>query len=310
MIDPSRCTRIVAVAALAACGGAGEDAGSPRTEPEPTVRWEVEQGLADRVAWVEGFDGPEAVRYDPDQDVWFVANFGGDGDMRDANGYVSRLSAGPARIEELRFAVGTADRPLHAPRGMVLTGDTLWVTDIDGLHAFDRRTGSHLGFVDLTGLEPGFLNDVAKGPDGALYVTDTGRSAVYRVAGGVAAVAIEGAELGGPNGITLDEARGAMVLLPWEPDHWVRLWRPGEDDSQPLGPRTPGRLDGVEAIDRRLLLASQTDSSLHLLDGAGSRRVIRTGGAPADIGVDTRRRRVAVPYIGLGRVDIWQLPPA
>jgi hypothetical protein len=31
-------------------------------------------------------------------------------------------------------------------------------------------------------------------------------------------------------------------------------------------------------------------------------------GAPADIGIDTRRNRVAVPYIDLDRVDIWQLP--
>jgi hypothetical protein len=31
-------------------------------------------------------------------------------------------------------------------------------------------------------------------------------------------------------------------------------------------------------------------------------------GRPADIGVDTRRGRVAVPYIALNRVDIWALP--
>ena len=33
-----------------------------------------------------------------------------------------------------------------------------------------------------------------------------------------------------------------------------------------------------------------------------------TTGAPADIAVDTKRNRVAVPYISLDRVDIWQLP--
>lgn len=35
----------------------------------------------------DGLAGAEAVRYDPDQDVWFVANFGEDAeDARDANG--------------------------------------------------------------------------------------------------------------------------------------------------------------------------------------------------------------------------------
>jgi hypothetical protein len=57
-----------------------------------------------------------------------------------------------------------------------------------------------------------------------------------------------------------------------------------------------------------LLIASQTDSALHVRDAAGSRPVVRVAGAPADIGIDTRRNRVAVPYIDLDRVDIWQLP--
>jgi hypothetical protein len=30
-------------------------------------------------------------------------------------------------------------------------------------------------------------------------------------------------------------------------------------------------------------------------------------GRPADIGIDTRRQRVAVPYVALNRVDIWSL---
>jgi hypothetical protein len=31
-------------------------------------------------------------------------------------------------------------------------------------------------------------------------------------------------------------------------------------------------------------------------------------GEPADIGIDTRRQHVAVPYLDLNRVDIWRLP--
>jgi hypothetical protein len=36
--------------------------------------------------------------------------------------------------------------------------------------------------------------------------------------------------------------------------------------------------------------------------------VVRTAGPPADIGVDTRRDRVAVPFIALGSVEIWAVP--
>jgi hypothetical protein len=33
------------------------------------------------------------------------------------------------------------------------------------------------------------------------------------------------------------------------------------------------------------------------------------GGAPADIAVDTKRNRVAVPFFDRNLVEIWQLPP-
>lgn len=300
-----------ALVAVGACGGgegesAGTEAGAGAAASGPS--WDVIQDTTHRVRSVTGFSGPEAVRYDPDQDVWFVSNFNGDGGERDANGFISRVSAADGTVETLQFAQGTETHPLHAPRGMFITGDTLWVADVDGVHGFDRRSGGQVAFIDLSGFEPGFLNDVAAGPDGVLYVTDTGTSTVYRVAGREASVALTDSLLANPNGITWDGARGNFVLVPWNPGGRVNLWRP-DGATTPFGPTTtPGRLDGVEPIDRRLLVASQTDSSLVLMDAGTSTPVIRVGGRPADIGVDTRRRQVAVPFIALDRVDIWQLP--
>lgn len=301
----ARSTLAAAALALAACSGPSD--GEPG-QASDELHWEVVQSPAQAIFRIDGFSGPESVRYDPDQDVWFVGNFNGDGGERDGNGFVSRVEAASGRMETLRFAQGTPAYPLHAARGMAITGDTLWVADIDGVHLFDRRTGAQLAFVDLTAFEPGFLNDIAQGPDGALYVTDTGRSAVYRIEGRQFTEALLSDALGGPNGITFDDSRGVLVLMPWRADARVHTWRPGQA-PQGFGPTsTPGGLDGVEPVDRRLLLASQTDSSLHLMDAGGSRRVIRVAGRPADIGLDTRRRRVAVPYIALDRVDVWQLP--
>lgn len=77
-----------------------------------------------------------------------------------------------------------------------------------------------------------------------------------------------------------------------------------------VGSSAGGDFDGVGIVDGRVLLASQADSSLRVLSEGGSRIVIRVPGRPADIGVDTRRRRVAVPYIALDRVDVWRLPSA
>jgi sugar lactone lactonase YvrE len=162
--------------------------------------------------------------------------------------------------------------------------------------------------VDLTAFDPGFPNDIARGPDGALYVTDTGRSAIYRLEGGEATEVLADPELGGPNGITLDQATGELLLVPWRPDHRIHRWTPGSE-PRAVGPdATPGRLDGVEVVDGRVLVASQSDSTLHRVEEGALVPVIRVGGAPADIGIDTRRGRVAVPYVALDRVDVWILP--
>jgi hypothetical protein len=318
---------------VAACGGDVErapDDGGGTTTPDPTVSWEETQDADDLLMSIEGLSGPEAVRYDPEQDVWFVSNFGpGAGDERDGDGFISRVDAASGTVTELRFATGIEVQPLHMPRGMYITGDTLWVADVDGVHGFHRRSGAPLGFHDFRGREPGFLNDVALGPDGALYVTDTGRSSVYRIGDGQLEAVLADPLLGQPNGITWHATRGRFVLVPWDPGHPILSWAVGASgtgaasggsaatgvagvasitETTPLSGTTNGRLDGVEVVDGRLIVASQTDSTLHVLDGDTLRPLVRVAGEPADIGIDTRRGRVAVPYVGLDRVDVWRLP--
>jgi sugar lactone lactonase YvrE len=253
---------------------------------------------------VTGLSGPEAVRYDPDLDVYFVANFNGE-PAGDANGFVSRLLP-DGTIDSLRFMRGTESAPLHGARGMFITGDTLWVADANGVHGFSRQTGNHLAFIDMTAFAPGFLNDITQGPDGALYVTDTDGRRVFRVAGGVATVALDAAPVA-PNGITWDAGSGRFLLASWGEGHAVYSWD-GTGALVAAGDSTSGGNDGIEVVPGGVLFASQSDSSLHLIDGAVTRQVLRLAGRPADIGVDTRRGRVAVPYVSLNRVDIWPLP--
>ncbi|HUG39789.1 MAG TPA: hypothetical protein VMM12_04855 [Longimicrobiales bacterium] len=292
--------------AAAACGGPGEEAEVAGGETSATAAAPLD--TTDVVATVLGFDGPEAVRFDPDQDVWFVASFGpGEGEPRDGDGYVSRMLA-EGVVDSARFMTGTDAAPLHMPRGMVIKGDTLWVADVDGVHGFDRRDGRHLAFIDFRAHEPGFLNDIAAGPDGALYVTDTGRARVYRVAGAGGQPEIVADSLpAAPNGITWDAARDAFLLAPWGEGRVIlSLTTAGRVDSVATVPAL--RFDGIERVPAGILVATQSDSSLWLVEAGGARRVVRTRGRPADIGYDARRGVVAVPYIALNRVDLWEVP--
>lgn len=296
------CPVLVIVAACAPDGGTQGEQVVPAPASETAVL-----DTTQAFTTTAGLEGPEAVRWDPEQRVWFVANFGaGETDERDGDGFISRLDA-DGRMDSLRFMRGTQAAPLHMPRGMFIEGDTLWVADVDGVHGFDRRTGRHIAFVDFRAHEPGFLNDAAAGPDGVLYVTDTGRSRVYRFAGAGDTPEIVVEELPSPpNGITWDDERGAFLLAPWGQGQVVHALTP-DGAVEPVVTVDSRRFDGIELVSGGMLLATQGDSSLWLVQDGQPRRVIRTRGAPADIGYDPASGHVAVPYIALNRVDFWTL---
>lgn len=283
-----------------------ETASTPGPAGSPAIGWSAELDSTSLVASVTGLAGPEGVRYDPDQDVYFVSNFNGRA-SGDSNGFISRVSP-QGEVTAREFMVGTPAAPLHGPRGMFIVADTLWAADAQGVHGFDRRTGAHLAFVDFGRFAPGFLNDIARGPDGALYVTDTGKSRLYRMHGGEATLVLEDSLLGPPNGITWHAASGRFLVAPWGGGQTFRAWRPGQSALEVVATSPGGRFDGIEVVGTRVLVASQRDSSLHVLENGTGRRLIRLGGAPADIGIDTRRARVAIPFVARDRVEIWALP--
>jgi sugar lactone lactonase YvrE len=276
-----------------------------------------------RIVTITGARDPESVRYDPEQDVFFISMMDGFGSYKDNNGYIVRVPAANPAQQTVFVEAKKNGVTLHAPKGMAIHGDTLWVADIDVLRGFDRRTGASIATIDFASQRPTLLNDVAIGPDGRIYVTDTGiqmtefgviyaggdRIFVVGPAGSIS-VAAEGQRLGRPNGITWD-ARGRRWLLvnfdPWTST--LAVWRPGETSFVALA-RGKGKWDGVEALaDGRILVGSWSDSSVHVF-GADGKRLPRIHPVPepADIGVDTRRNRVAIPVSVMGRVEIWRLP--
>lgn len=255
---------------------------------------------------VEGFKGPEAVRYDPEQDVYFVANFNGEVDG-DSNGFVSKV-APSGEILELMFMTGSAEHPFHAGRGMLITGASLWVADAQGVHEFDRRSGVHLSFVSLAAFEPGFPNDIAADDQGNLYVTDTGTSVLYRIADGEATIAAQTPFRA--NGITRAPSGDGFLLAPWSGADHVAAWQPESNGFSTVATlKGGGNFDGLEVVEGTLFVASQQDETLHVISNGADRMTIALAGKPADLGVDTKRKRLIVPYVALNRIDIITLTP-
>ncbi|MEX0722604.1 MAG: hypothetical protein WD357_00330 [Gracilimonas sp.] len=272
--------------------------------PELSLDLETVQDSTDIVYTITELDGPEAVRYDPEQDVYFISNFTGGGSDQDSTGFITKADA-EGNILELRFMTGTEDAPLHAPRGMFIVNETLWAADVLGVHGFNKNTGHHTDFVDFSEFEIGFLNDISADENGILYVTDTGNPRVYKVEEGSAALYLDSLEYA-PNGITLNPENSDFILAPWGGAQTFHAFN-SDAEIYEFATLEGGYFDGIEFIGNNLFSASQQDSSIRILNEYTEKILIKTTGRPADIGINTQLNHIAVPYIALDRVEIWRL---
>jgi sugar lactone lactonase YvrE len=296
---------------LAACGGGGDAGGGGGAADTAAAAADTTPGAAIALT-VDSLETPEAARFDPELGVYFVANIKGDPVGKDGNGYISRLTR-EGKVDSLKFiAGGRGGVTLNAPKGMAIKGDTLWVADIDVARAFDKRSGKPIATVSLAGRAQ-FLNDAVVGPDGAIYMTDTGGEdgtggKVFRIENRKATVAVEIEEKAGPNGITWDSAGSRFVILSFRGPS-IYHWAPG-DSTPTVLTQGPGRMDGIEALgDGRFVVSTWTDSSLFVLEGDRITKLVGGLPAPADLAVDRERRRIAVPLLTENRLEFVELRP-
>lgn len=298
------------VAAIAACKKA-EQAKPQQAAPPPA---------ASKVAQIDSLQTPESVLWDAAQDIYFISNINGNPNVADNNGFISRVKP-DSGVEALRFIEGGKKGvTLNAPKGLIIRGDTLWVADIDAVRAFNAKTGKPIATVDLRRAGAVFLNDLAFGPDGALYITDTGirfdstgamshpgPDRIFRItADRRVSVAAEGDALQRPNGIMWDAAENRFIVVAYGGPS-VFQWKLG-DKTPTVIAQGPGGFDGVEVARGKLLVSSWTDSTVAAYQGGTEDKVISGVPSPAGIGYDAKRNRVLIPVFTGNRVEVWQLP--
>ncbi len=134
--------------------------------------------------------------------LYYISNINGKPAEKNGEGFVSVIYK-HGKIKELKWATG-----LNAPKGMDVIDGKLYVSDIDRVALIDTKTGKVLKFIDIPGSV--FLNDVAAGPDGNIYVTDTRKGVIYVLKSDVASVWSNDEHLKGVNGITVEN--GSLLI--------------------------------------------------------------------------------------------------
>lgn len=289
------------------------DAGAADTPDKP-----VEDAIS-----VPGFDTPESVLHDATDDVYLVSNIvAGKPSDKDDNGFISRVQP-DGKVDLKWIDGGKPDITLHAPKGMAIVDDTLYVTDIDVVRMFDRKSGAVKGEIAVDGAT--FLNDLAA-IDGVLWLTDTGvkisdkgieetgTDAIYRIdADNKVTKVMGGADLGHPNGVAgISDTEVRVVTFGSGEIYKVTVVG---DEGGITGEKSEvtkiagGQLDGVvEMPDSSLLVSSWEKQTVYRVDEDGKATEVVTGvESPADIGLDASRRRVLIPLFNKNTVEIRAL---
>lgn len=297
---------VVALVLLAssACGGQDAKETAPAAVPGPAPAPPVPPPRPEPIVVSgSGLAQPESVVHDVEADLYLVSNIAGKPLEKDGNGFISRIKP-DGSVEALRFIEGGKQGvKLNAPKGMAIAGEELYVADIDEVRVFDRRTGAPRRSIAIKGAS--FLNDVAVAPDGSVYVTDSGleqwgpymepngKDAVHRLEGKKSRAIASGKTLGNPNGLLADQ-RGLLVVN--KTGELLRLDPAGNRGEVVKLPK--GSLDGIAQSDNGLLISSWDAKAVFLQRADGSvEPAVNKVASPADIGYDTKRKRVLIPML-------------
>jgi hypothetical protein len=330
-------TSLVLAAAAAACGGEStpppQTAAAAPSASAPAPKNSIEQTPAaapsasaapaeppkpaaptPAAKWT-GLAHPESVLYDADNDRYLVSNINGNPFDKDNNGFISVLSP-DGTVANLKWIEGGKNKvKLDAPKGSAIVKGVLYVADITVVRTFDLKTGAPKADIPVAGAI--FLNDVAAGPDGKVYVSDSsfkvsktgafesaGTDAVYVIEKGKAKALAKSPELHQPNGVAWTD-KGLVVCSMGAPE----VFRLDEKGAKQDATKTPSAgLDGLVQVGDSLLVTSWEASSLLRGKLGGTfDTALPEQKSPADIGYDTKRGRVLMPHLMDDTVEAYEL---
>jgi sugar lactone lactonase YvrE len=245
--------------------------------------------------------------------VYLVSNINGIPSGKDNNGFISRVSP-DGTVATLKWIEGGQKGvTLHAPKGLAIHGDTIFVSDIDCVRRFNRTSGAAAGETCIEGAT--FLNDVSAGPDGTVYVSDTGiridasgatptgTDAIYRIGrDGRAAPVIKSTDLQRPNGVVAFD--GGVLVAPFGASEIFHI--DGTGTRHVMTKLPMGQLDGLLRLpDGTLVVSSWEGKAVYRKPASGeATAVLENVASPADLGYDAKRRRLLVPVFTEDRLII------
>lgn len=240
---------------------------------------------------------PESVFFDITDNVLYVSNINGEPLNKDNNGFISKIST-EGKIVELKWV-----EKLNAPKGMGILERKLYVTDIDEVVEIDIKTGKILKKYKADGAK--FLNDIAIGSDGVIYISDSGSEAIYSIKDGEISLWLRSEKIKNVNGLWAEKER----LLAGTSDDVVAINY--KDKNLKNFVSNTGSIDGLVSFDASGYIISDWQGNVHLIyPGKEKEKLLDTTPNQmnaADIEFIKNKKLLLVPTFGDNRVIAYSV---
>jgi sugar lactone lactonase YvrE len=206
---------------------------------------------------------------------------------------------------------------LNAPKGMRAANGTLWVADLGEVVAINMADGQIASKTAIPGAQ--FLNDVAVGDDGTVYVSDTFGSKIFTIKDGRVATFVEGPDFEYPNGLLVEG--GKLVVGGWgkpNPDFTTEV--PGRVYSIDIATKTKtnitpdpaGNFDGIESDGRGGYIATDymKGAVLRIMPNGEVRQVSTFMPGTADLAFAPAQNLAIVPHMNENKVAAYDISAA
>jgi sugar lactone lactonase YvrE len=257
--------------------------------PLATSAWEISDQL----------HSPESAAYDSKRNVLYVSNFRNDG-----HEFLSRVGMN-GTVLELEWVSG-----LDRPTGVRIHNDKLYAVERSGVAEIDIDEGKIVRRFPIA--DAGFVNDLAFDDAGVLYVTDSRKGSVYRIANdGTTEVWLEEGSVPGVNGIL---AVGSRLLVGATGDASIKSVDLATKAMTTIVKLDEGSvMDGIVPDGRGGFLISDYNGRVYRVQPGGEPELIldisASGGKTADIEYVPDHGLLIAPSLGESRLRAYRYVP-
>jgi len=258
-------------------------------KPEPV--WTVRDGLS----------SPESAYYHSGSNVIYVSSVAGGAAEKDGRGWISKIRPDGTVIKK-KWVDG-----LHAPKGLRSDGEVLWVSDVDRLVGFRLDDGQKVHEISVD--EARFLNDVAVGYGGSVYVSATSTNTIYRYSNESIHVFAEGKGLASPNGLLVSGRRLLVGGSSTDGNAHLVSIDLKTKDRRVLAGKPNMAVDGLELDGNGDYLVSDWSAgAVYRINPAGERTpVVELSKGTADIGYVHDENLLLIPHMASGKLLAYRI---